>query len=147
MVRMNVLLVLRHDGQAILMCKRNKPPYKGLYNLVGGKVEPGETEEDAAYRELREETGITRADIRLVPLIDFIYYLEDCRLTSYAGRLAQPVEVRGEENPLLWVSVEENFFDMTRFAGLGNIGHMLAIARAHLGDIVPPPTDGVVHRP
>lgn len=36
-----------------------------------------------------------------------------------------PKEVYGEENDLIWFSINENFFDMTRFAGKGNIGHML----------------------
>ena len=41
------------------MCKRLKEPYKGKFNLVGGKLENSENEYDAAYRELNEETGIT----------------------------------------------------------------------------------------
>ena len=36
-----------------------KEPYKGMYNFVGGKVEEGETNDEAAYRELFEETGIS----------------------------------------------------------------------------------------
>mgnify|MGYP002509000193 CR=1 FL=1 len=48
-------------------------PYKGLINFVGGKIEPNENGEDAAYRELLEETGITRSDISLVHLMDFTY--------------------------------------------------------------------------
>lgn len=75
----NVIMVYHHNQDKLLMCKRVKEPYKGLYNLVGGKIEPGETGIDSAYRELREETGISREDIVLHPVMEFTYYLQDCR--------------------------------------------------------------------
>ncbi|MBO9606366.1 MAG: NUDIX domain-containing protein, partial [Paenibacillaceae bacterium] len=59
----NVLMIYNTDMSRILMCKRLKEPYKGLSNFVGGKIEPGESGMDAAYRELLEETAITRADV------------------------------------------------------------------------------------
>jgi 8-oxo-dGTP diphosphatase len=36
------MIVLSPKGDEWLMCKRRKDPYKGLYNLVGGKIEKGE---------------------------------------------------------------------------------------------------------
>lgn len=51
----NVILVFDREKKKLLMCRRRKPPYQGLLNLVGGKVEPGEGREYAAYRELWEE--------------------------------------------------------------------------------------------
>jgi len=56
---LNVIWVFNPTGEQVLMCKRHKEPYKGLYNLVGGKIEPNEDGLVAAYRELAEETGIT----------------------------------------------------------------------------------------
>ena len=35
----NVIVVLNKTKDKMLMCKREKDPYKGLYNLVGGKEE------------------------------------------------------------------------------------------------------------
>ena len=43
----------------------------GLYNGVGGKVEPSETVRDCAIRECQEEIGVTPKDIRLVGRLDF----------------------------------------------------------------------------
>lgn len=126
MKRMNVIAVFDPAGEKVLMCMRRKEPYKGLYNLVGGKIEPGEDGESAAYRELYEETGLTREDIRLIHYADDTYYTWQIHLEWYAGQLNGMREVYGEENDLEWIGLNENFFDMTRFAGEGNIGHMLA---------------------
>ena len=55
-------LIIRKDSgkpREILIEKRGRPPYRGQYSLPGGHVEYGETVEQAALRELREETSIT----------------------------------------------------------------------------------------
>lgn len=50
----------------LLLIKRAHEPFKGAYALPGGFVEIGETVEQAALRELKEETGIDGSIIRLV---------------------------------------------------------------------------------
>jgi 8-oxo-dGTP diphosphatase len=128
MLGLNVIWVSNPSGDRVLMCKRRKEPYKGLYNLVGGKIEPGEESLAAAYRELNEETGIT--DIGLVHLMDFTYYQKDsCRVEVYAGKLSRETVVYGDENELEWIDITENFFDAKRFAGEGNIGHIFEIIK------------------
>ena len=107
------------------MCERLKNPYKGLSNLVGGKIEEGETGKDAAYRELLEETNISKIDITLHHLMDFKYYLQDCYVEVYVGRLKRDVAVSGDENILYWSNLDNNFFNMSLYAGEGNIGHMI----------------------
>ena len=67
----NIIAVFNKDHTKVLMCKRRSDPYKGKYNFVGGKIEQGEDGMSAAYRELEEETGITRRDISLIHFIDF----------------------------------------------------------------------------
>lgn len=121
----NVIAVLDEGCEHVLMCRRSKPPYQGLFNLVGGKIEYGEDGVCAAYRELWEETGIAKEDIGLVHLMDFTYHLSDVRLEVYAGRLRSEVGVHGEENELEWIAVGHDFFDTARFAGEGNIGHIM----------------------
>ena len=121
----NVLMIYNNTMDRLLMCKRLKNPYKGLSNFVGGKIEAGEPGIDAAYRELFEETSITRQDIVLHHVMDFTYYLQHCYVEVYAGKLNRPVRVSGDENELYWSELHHNFFDMTLYAGEGNIGHMI----------------------
>lgn len=47
------------DGGRLLAARRTAPPeFAGRWELPGGKVEPGESSQDALVRELREELGI-----------------------------------------------------------------------------------------
>lgn len=125
MKKTNLIIVYNKENDKILMCKREKEPYKGKLNLVGGKVEKDENELEAAYRELNEETGITNQDIQLIRLMNLQYELSDIELEVYVGKLNKDVELVEEVNRLYWVDVKENFFDEDKFAGEGNIGHMV----------------------
>lgn len=68
----NLIVVYNETKDKILMCTRKKTPYKGMSNFVGGKIEPGEDGLCAAYRELQEETGITKNDIFLTHFMEKI---------------------------------------------------------------------------
>ena len=125
MKKLNVIMVFNKEKDKILMCKRTKEPYKGKFNLVGGKVEKGENESYAAYRELEEETGITKNDIELTNVMNFVYKLQDMELEVYAGKLNKDVKLVEEVNKLFWIDKNDNFFDENKYAGEGNIGHIL----------------------
>ena len=113
---------------AVLFCKRTKEPYSGLLNFVGSKVEAGETSEDAVYSELYEETGIGRMQICLYKLMDITYYHQQFVLEIYVGKLEEYVSLFEEKNPLLWLSLMENFADPDRFAGEQNIANIFNVA-------------------
>ena len=85
-------------------------------------------EEDAAYRELEEETGITKQQIRLYRLMDIRYYYQDFDLELYVGQLEEDVTLKEETNPLIWLSLDEDFADKDRFAGEQNIAHIMNVA-------------------
>lgn len=121
----NLIVVFSPNADKMLMCRRIKDPYNGLLNFVGGKIETGESSEDAAYRELFEETAITHDDISLIHLMDFSYPLDPCYVEVYVGQLKHEVSVKASENPLMWSDFEHNFFDMRKYAGEGNIGHIM----------------------
>lgn len=121
----NLIAVFDPTMERWLMCRRKKEPFLGLSNLVGGKIEEGEASEDAAYRELFEETGISGEEIRLTHLMDLTYRVCDFWIEVYVGKLKHEVAVRGEENELYWSPLTLDYFDRTRYAGEGNLGHIL----------------------
>ena len=125
---MNCIVVFSKDKDFVLFCKRKKEPYSGLLNFVGGKVEKGEPSEEAAYRELFEETGIGRKQIRLYRLMDITYYHQKFVLEMYVGKLEEDVNLCEEKNPLLWLPLTEDFADPDRFAGEQNIAHIINVA-------------------
>ena len=92
-------MVYSKDQKSLLFCKRLWDPYEGLYNLVGGKIEPGEDGFEAAYRELEEETGIGRNAIELSHMMDFTYYNQDCTVEVYVGTLHREVDLIPEKHP------------------------------------------------
>jgi len=121
----NVIMIYNMHLDKLLMCKRKKDPYKGLYNLVGGKIDPGEDGLSAAYRELYEETSISKDDVTLKHLMDFKYYYQKCYVEVYVGKLLHDVNLVEEVHELFWSDLDHDFFDMTVYAGEGNIGHMI----------------------
>ena len=125
MKKYNVSVIFDKTGKKLLMCKREKDPFKGKFNFVGGKVEPNETEDEAAYRELYEETGISKNDITLTRVLDFKYYLYNMELEVYYGIINEDIILKEEINKLLWIDRSENFCDSERFAGNTNIEHIL----------------------
>ncbi|MBR2705252.1 MAG: NUDIX hydrolase [Clostridia bacterium] len=131
----NLILVYDEKEENILMCKRAKEPYKGKYNLVGGKINPGEDKMDAAYRELGEETGIQRDDINLTHMLNFQYPMIGTALEVYAGKLNKDVKLIKEVNELYWINKDEDFADKDKYAGEGNIAYMVEQAKLYKDEI------------
>ncbi len=125
MKKYNVIVIFSKDMKRTLMCKRTKNPYKGMLNLVGGKIEKDNDGLNEAYRELKEETNIGNADIKLTHFMNIEYIAYDKLIEVYYGILNKEVELIEEVNKLEWIDINDNFFDITKYAGEGNIGHIL----------------------
>lgn len=124
-MKYNVVVIFDKDMKKTLMCKRTKEPYKGMYNPVGGKIESENDGLNEAYRELFEETNISKNDVSLNHFMNIDYLAFNKSLEVYYGVLNKEVELIEEVNKLEWVGIDDNFFDMQRYAGEGNIGHII----------------------
>ena len=71
-------------GDHVLLIRRGQPPRKGEWSIPGGRIEPGESPEDACVRELTEETGVTGAVAEEVEIIDTAFDGIPYRLHDYA---------------------------------------------------------------
>lgn len=132
MKKYNVIVILDKDMKNTLMCKRTKEPYMGMYNLVGGKIEKDNDGINEAYRELVEETNISKEDTNLINFMNIEYVSMNKVLEVYFGILNKEVKLIAEVNKLEWVSIEDNFFDMKKYAGEGNIGHIIEEIKIYL---------------
>ena len=133
MKKMNVIAVFDKNFENTLMCKRTKEPYKGMYNFVGGKIEKENDGLNEAYRELEEETNITKEDIELVHFMTLTYVKWNIELEVYYGILKNEVNLIEEVNELEWININDNFFDIKKYAGEGNIGHIIEEIKVDLG--------------
>ena len=125
MKKMNVIVIFDKNLDKTLMCKRTKEPYMGMYNLVGGKIEKEDDGLNEAYRELSEETNIQKSDVDLIYFMNLSYIKWNKELEVYYGVLNKDITLIEEVNKLEWVPIDDNFFDMNKYAGEGNIGHII----------------------
>ena len=103
-----------------------------MSNFVGGKIEDGETNEEAAYRELFEETGISNKDIELDHFMDLNYFKYENNLQVYYGILKHKVNLVEEKNKLEWVTINEELLNNSKFAGNYNIPHIIRQIKVYL---------------
>lgn len=115
-------IVFDKERENVLMCFHEK---QQMYNFIGGKVKDDEADEVASYRELLEETGITRDDIVLIPLRkEIVYpnkvlYDDDWSMCITFGVLNKDVTLREEANHLYWVGLNDSRIDV-QSTGHGN---------------------------
>ena len=132
MRKLNLIVVFDTNLDKVLFCIRSKEPYKGKYNFVGGKVEENESNDDAAYRELFEETGISNKDIILDHFMDLNYFKYENNLQVYYGILKNKVNLVEEKNKLEWVTINKELLDNSKFAGNYNIPHIIRQIKVYL---------------
>lgn len=84
--RQAVGAIVFDEAGRLLLIRRANPPSKGLWSLPGGRVENGESGEQAVVRELLEETGLTGVvveeigSLRLPAPDGGVYFVRDYRL-------------------------------------------------------------------
>lgn len=75
--------VILKRGARFLLVKRGHPPAKAMYAFPGGRAEAGETPEQTALRELKEETGLEARDAHLFAVYDLIDRDDDGEISSF----------------------------------------------------------------
>jgi len=95
-----VCLIMAEDGTILAVSRKDDPT---AWGLPGGKVDPGETPEEAAIRELKEETGLDVVNLRKI----FVRgegdgYTTHCFATEAVGEINT-----GEAGVVRWVTLDE----------------------------------------
>ena len=103
-----VVAALIWDGDRFLICQRPAHKARGLlWEFVGGKVEPGETKEDALIRECREELDITLSVGDVFMEVTHEYPDLTVHLTLFHARIAEGVPKKLEHVDLQWITPAE----------------------------------------
>ena len=103
-----VVAALIWDQNRFLACQRPAHKARGLkWEFVGGKVEPGETKEQALIREGREELAVT-VSVGGV-FMDVVHEYPDLtvHLTLFNAAIAEGVPQKIEHNDIRWITVDE----------------------------------------
>ena len=103
-----VVAALIWDGDRFLICQRPENKARGLlWEYVGGKVEPGETKQEALIRECREELGvtITVGDV----FMDVVHEYPDItvHLTLLHAKITEGTIQLLEHNAVAWITPDE----------------------------------------
>ena len=103
-----VVAALIWQGDKFMICQRPAHKARGLlWEFVGGKVEPGETKEQALIRECQEELAVTLSvgDI----FMDVIHEYPDLtvHLTLFNATIAEGEPVMLEHNDIRWITSSE----------------------------------------
>ena len=97
--------VLHCQGQVLIGQRGPATPLAGYWEFPGGKMLPGETPEEAAVRECREETGLEIRILELLAVVDHQYEHAAVRLHFFLAKPVRPT--RQQLPPFCWVPIGE----------------------------------------
>lgn len=103
-----VVAALIWDKDKFMICQRPASKARGLlWEFVGGKVEPGETKEQALVWECREELAVTLTVGS--EFMDVVHEYPDLtvHLTLFNAEIAEGVPQMLEHNDIRWITVDE----------------------------------------
>ena len=60
--------------------------------------------------------------------MNFDYPFQDMQLQVYIGKIKKQIELVEEVNQLFWIEINSDFWNLDKFAGDGNIWHMIKYA-------------------
>lgn len=96
-VRTDCVGVICFRRDHVLLIRRGKAPRKGDWSIPGGRIEPGETEQAAALRELMEETGIVGELGQKIATIDADFEGVCYRLHDYVAHWQSGTPVAADD--------------------------------------------------
>ena len=103
-----VVAALIWRGDKFMICQRPAHKARGLlWEFVGGKVEPGETKEEALIRECKEELGVILSVDDVFMDVTHEYPDLTVHLTLFSATIAEGVPQKLEHNDIQWITSAE----------------------------------------
>ena len=105
---LEVVAALIWKDERFLACQRPAHKARGLlWEFAGGKVEPGETREQALIRECKEELGVTLEVGQVFLQVTHAYPDLTVHLTLFQAKIASGTLQKLEHEDLRWITVNE----------------------------------------
>lgn len=114
-------------GERLLLVRRGRAPSAGYYAFAGGRVEAGETLEEAARRELAEETGLAVHHLSPLVLVRAEGDAVDYDLQVFFGHHVEGEPVAADD------AAEAAFFTLAEMESLPVLESVFEVARGLLG--------------
>jgi 8-oxo-dGTP diphosphatase len=102
----NVVAALIRDGKRVFATARGYGNYKGWWEFPGGKIEPGESPEDALVREIKEELDSEISVDEYISTIEYDYPEFHLSMRCYWCSLVSGELVLKEAEDAKWLDVE-----------------------------------------
>ena len=103
----NVVAAIIHDGDSVFATQRGYGPYKDGWEFPGGKVEPGETPEQALAREIKEELDTEIAVGRKITQVEYDYPEYHISMGCYLCTICSGHLTLKEHESAKWLKVED----------------------------------------
>lgn len=103
MKTIHVVAAIIVKGNKIMIAKRNYGEFNGLYEFPGGKVEPGETKEEALKREIREELEVDIAIDRFFMKATYDYPTFHLDMDCYLCHLLDENIILNDHSEMKWI--------------------------------------------
>ena len=101
-----VAAIIMNDGQ-VFATQRGYGDYKDWWEFPGGKIEPGETPEEALVREIREELNAEIEVGRLVDTVEYDYPKFHMMMRCYLCRLISDEIELVEHEAARWLDMDD----------------------------------------
>lgn len=110
-MKLATLCYVKQDGKTLMLhrIKKENDMHAGKWNGLGGKLEPGETPEECAVREIQEESGLQVRSLRLHGIITFPAFdgVDDWYTYLFTASDFQGSLIDSPEGVLAWIDDRE----------------------------------------
>ena len=119
-MKLGTLVYLKRNNQTLMLhrVKKKQDYHEGKWNGLGGKIDPGETPEECAIREVKEESGLDLVNPRLRGFITFPMFdgVDDWYVYLFTGTEFTGDLIDSPEGNLAWID-DDKLLDLNLWEG------------------------------
>ena len=106
-IHVGAAVILNSNNNKILVTKRQGGIFDSLWEFPGGKIEAGETSEEATIREIKEELSLTIEIVDYFTTIEYKYDSFDLTMDLYWSAIQSGTLSLNEHSDYMWASKEQ----------------------------------------